>query len=94
MSVHFKLVGNTSDVLSPIRDLTSKRFGKVVLLCFDEVICFTTNAREHKDNLDLGKTSVYGESICIELYSEHMSWIDHGKLNILPYRNISRWVLD
>ena len=83
-----------NEVDTPILNLRSKKFSKVRLLCFDEVIEFTTNEEEHRLNIHLGETSVYDKTLCIEIHKEHLEWIDHGKTNILPYSSIIRWVLD
>lgn len=94
MSIHFDLKAPINDVDTPLLNLRNKKFSDVVLLCFDEVINFTTNAKKHKENRELGKKSIYGDSICIEIHREHLQWIDHGKLNILPFSSINRWVIE
>ena len=94
MSIHFDLKAPIESVDTPILNLRSKKFSKVVLLCFDEILTFTTDAKEHKTNMELCKKSIYGESICIEIHKEHLQWIEYGKLNILPYSSINRWVLE
>ena len=94
MSIVFNVLAPLDYLDTPLVNLRNKKFNKVVLVCFDEVIIFTCDEDIHADNLYLCKSSVYGEDICIEVHKEHLQWIDHGKLNILPFSSINKWVIE
>lgn len=95
MSIRFEVRASLETIDTPLINLRGKTFEKVVLLCFDdEVLRFTCKEQDYKDCKDLGTHCVYGEDIIIEIHSEHLTWIDRGKLNILPYSSILRWVIE
>ena len=94
LAIVFDVLAPLEFLDTPLVNLRNKKFSKVVLLCIDETIIFTTNEKEHKTNIELCKKSICGDKICIEIHREHIQWIDHGKLNILPFASINRWVIE
>lgn len=95
MSIRFEVRASLETIDTPLINLRNKKFDKVALLCFDdEILRFTCNEQDYIDCKDLCRHCVYGEDIIIEIHSEHLTWIDRGKLNILPYSSILRWVIE
>ena len=94
MSIRFESLTPYDELDKPIQSLKDGRFDEVKLICFDEVITFTTDKAKAQDLHYLGKKCVCASEILISLYSEHLVWYEHGIMNILPYSSINRWVLD
>jgi hypothetical protein len=94
VSIKFDILSQIGNMDNPIANLKNKEFSKLVLYCKNETLIFTCDEEQHGDNLYLLKKSIYAENICIEIHYQHMQWCVNGKLNILPLKEISRWVLE